>query len=260
MSFTPMLKKVISSLLCCYSLVSLNSAQATIVEFQTSQGNFQVNLFDQTTPITVNNFLNYVNEQSYTNSLIHRAVPGFVVQGGGFEFTGDWPLSSLASNGAIDNEPVYSNVKGTIAMAKLGGIVNSASNQWFFNLQDNSNNLDTQNGGFTVFGQVIGDGMAVLEKISALQLCDNSGLDDIPMLDYTSQECTDKAVPGLENFVVVEQITIVDSSEVTDADLTKIENTLIDQVTPPTQPEPSSGGGAMYWLLALLSLPLLRKK
>lgn len=255
-----MLKKIISSLLCCYSLVSINSAQATIVEFQTSQGNFQVNLYDQTTPITVNNFLNYVNEQSYTNSVFHRAESDFVVQGGGFEFAGNWPLSPLTSNGAIDNEPVYSNVKGTIAMAKLGGIVNSATRQWFFNLQDNSTNLDTQNGGFTVFGQVIGDGMAVLEKISALQLCNNSGLNDIPMVDYTSEQCSESVVPGLENFVVLEQVVIVDSSEVTDADLTKIENTLIDQVNPPTQPEPSSGGGAVYWLLTLLGLPLLRKK
>ena len=128
-------------------------SMATIVEFETSQGNFKVNLHDQTTPITVANFLKYVNDGDYTDTVIHRVEPVFVMQGGGFKFPGDFPLTAIDTDSAIQNEPVYSNVRGTIAMAKVGGNVNSATSQWFVNLANNaggSSQLDTQNGGFTV--------------------------------------------------------------------------------------------------------------
>mgnify|MGYP003647015936 FL=1 len=243
-----------------FSLTSL--VNATVVEFQTSQGPIQVNLFDQTTPNTVDNFLQYIDEQHYTNSVIHRVAPGFVVQGGGFTFEGNWPLTRLAANPSVINEPVYSNVKGTIAMAKLGDNPNSATDQWFFNLKDNNTgaadkgNLDLQNGGFTVFGQVIGDGMAIVGKIAGLTLCQ-----DIPMTDYSSQNCSDLTTPGIENFVLINQIDIVDPSEVTDADLNPVKNTLITPTIDPT-PTPdnvsSSGGGSFAWftLLCLLSLSM----
>ncbi len=222
-----------------------NFVSATIVEFETSQGNFQVNLFDQTTPKTVANFLQYIDENHYTNSVIHRVEPNFVMQGGGFSFEGSWPsLTPKATNAAVINEPVYSNIKGTIAMAKLGGNPNSATDQWFFNLSNNSSNLDVQNGGFTVFGQVIGEGMTVVEKIATLSLCRS-----IPMVNYSSQNCTDKTVPGLENFVVIYQIVIVDSSAVTDASLNPAKNTLINKSR---SSRPSSGGGSLGWLSLML--------
>ena len=63
-------------------------------------------------------------------------------------------MDPITTKPAVINEPVYSNVKGTIAMAKQGGNENSATSQWFFNMSDNSQNLDLQNGGFTVFGQI----------------------------------------------------------------------------------------------------------
>jgi len=246
-----MLKKIIASLVCCYSLLTTSQVNATIVEFQTSQGNFQVNLYDTTIPITVQNFLSYISEQHYTNSVVHRVSPNFIVQGGGYTFSGNWPLTKLTTKSSIANEPVYSNVKGTIAMAKLDANEDSATSQWFFNLKDNSSNLDLQNGGFTVFGQVIGDGMQVIDKISQLGLCANSYLEAIPMVNFPSADCNSLSVPGIENFVVIEQIIIIDSSTVTDADLAPKENTLIDTVQPPVTP--SSGGGSIYWLIALLS-------
>lgn len=254
-----MLKKTLlkkSALLTLFLSCNLSFSsvsQATIVEFKTSQGDFKVNLFDQTTPVTVDNFLSYVNDLHYSDSVVHRVSPDFVVQGGGYSFSGDWPLTALNPNPAIQNEPVYSNVKGTIAMAKKGGNSDSATNQWFFNLNDNSSNLDLQNGGFTVFGQVIGDGMGVIEKIAQLELCNNGSLAGIPVVDYSSDDCTNKTVPGVENFVTIEQIVIIDSSEVTDADLTPKKNTLITQ---PVEPAPSpSSGGSLGWLsLGLLAL------
>jgi peptidyl-prolyl cis-trans isomerase A (cyclophilin A) len=199
-----------------------NQAQATIVEFQTSQGSFQVNLFDQSTPQTVSNFLTYVDTAHYTDSVVHRAVSDFIVQGGGYAFEGAWPLTALTPNDAVANEAVYSNIRGTIAMAKKGGDINSATNQWFFNLNDNSDNLDRQNGGFTVFGQVIGDGMQIIDKIAELELCNFNQLEGIPMVIEDGQTCADMNAPGLNNFVVVENITIIDSSEVTDSTLTPL--------------------------------------
>jgi len=247
--------KLLITCVLAISFVMTSKANATIVEFQTSHGNLQVNLFDTTTPKTVENFLNYVNDLHYTNSVVHRVVPGFVIQGGGFTFTGNWPLTDIPANAAIQNEPIYSNVKGTIAMAKLGSSKDSATDQWFFNVANNSSNLDLQNGGFTVFGQIIGDGMAVLDAIAELGLCNNGNLQGIPMVNYSSEDCTNKTVPGIENFVVVEQIVIVDSSTATDANLSPAKNTLINK-----EPENNdSSGGAIAWLILCL-LPITSRK
>ena len=119
---------------------------------------------ERATKKTAKNFLNYVNQGLYNGSIIHRAVPDFVIQGGGFSVAeGVSPIESL---GPLKNEPGNSNVRGTVAMAKIGGDPNSATNQWFINLNDNSDNLDEQNGGFTVFGEVLGSGMEVADFIS----------------------------------------------------------------------------------------------
>jgi peptidyl-prolyl cis-trans isomerase A (cyclophilin A) len=135
-----------------------------------------VELFDQpgegrtrTTPATVANFLSYVDGGHYGNTFIHRSVPGFVVQGGGFNVTGS-PISinNVTQFPSVVNEPGNTNVRGTIAMAKLGSDPNSATNQWFFSLADNSANLDNQNGGFTAFGRVLGNGMAAVDAMAAV--------------------------------------------------------------------------------------------
>ena len=148
------------------------SSFATVVEFTTSQGNFKVNLHDETTPETVANFLKYINDGDYNNTVVHRVVPDFVMQAGGFEFTGGFPLTPIATDSAIINEPVFSNVRGTIAMAKVANNENSATSQWFVNLSDNSGGtaeLDTQNGGFTVFGEVI-EGLENIDNLSLIHI------------------------------------------------------------------------------------------
>ena len=110
-------------------------------------------LFSNRTPVTRQNFLNYVAGGAYVNSVIHRSVPGFVIQGGGFTFNGT-AFSSVPTYPPIVNEFGISNTLGTVSMAKVGGNPNSATSQWFVSLGANSANLDSQNGGFTVFGRV----------------------------------------------------------------------------------------------------------
>lgn len=256
-----MLKKILYSTMLLASVTF--SVNATIVEFDTTQGVIQVNLFDQTTPETVANFLQYIDANHYTNSLVHRVSTGFVIQGGGYTFEGAWPLTRLTTNASVINEPIYSNVKGTIAMAKLSSSVNSATDQWFFNLANNANNLDVQNGGFTVFGQVIGDGMTVIEKIAQLKLCNAGSLEGIPMVVDEGQQCADLSAPGIENFVVINNMTIVDSSQVTAADLDPVKNTLLTQTTNTNNNsggDSSSSGGTVIWLsiFSLLSISIRR--
>ena len=143
------------------------AAMATIVEVETDLGTVEINLYDNATPATVTNFLNYVNSGAFTDSIFHRSVPGFVIQGGGFITDINAQVSEIMTNPAVTNEPVYSNVRGTIAMAKLGNDPNSATSQWFINLANNAANLDDQNGGFTVFGEVTA-GMDVVDTIAGL--------------------------------------------------------------------------------------------
>jgi cyclophilin family peptidyl-prolyl cis-trans isomerase len=113
----------------------------------------------------------YVNAGRYNQSVLHRSLPGFVIQVGGFGLNGN-TVVPVPTNAAVPNEPGISNLRGTVAMAKLGSSPDSATSQWFINLEDNSQNLDAQNGGFTVFGRVLGNGMAVADRIAALPTYD----------------------------------------------------------------------------------------
>ena len=168
-------------------LLSVQSASATTVRVITSLGDFSIELFDNFTPITVANFLNYVNSGSFDGTAIHRSIPGFVIQGGWLSFNeATNNLDQIAVDAAIQNEPKFSNTRGTVAMAKVGGDPNSATSQWFVNLANNSANLDDQNGGFTVFGRVIGNGMTVVENIAAQPTFTIAGITDFPLINLSN--------------------------------------------------------------------------
>ncbi len=141
----------------------------TIVRFDvntegTTFGTIDLELFDQEKPETVKNFLLYVYSGVYSNLMIHRAVSNFVIQAGNVRLKDPKSTAAFTSfipgrdYGEITNEysvgATLSNVFGTIAMARAGGQTNSASADWFINLKDNTD-LDTVDGGFTVFGRVI---------------------------------------------------------------------------------------------------------
>lgn len=171
---------------------------ATIVRYETVLGNVDVRLYDTATPQSVQNFMNYVNDDDWDNTLIHRSISGFVVQGGEFTYTNQDGLNDVPTDSAVQNEPGISNLRGTISYAKLSGDPNSATSQWFFNLADNSANLDNQNGGFTVFGRVLGDGMQIVDAIAALPtttvvLYNKQGqlirvLEDLPAVNWPATE------------------------------------------------------------------------
>jgi len=170
-------------LLVLICLLAAEFARAgTLAQFRTVFGEIDVELYDSQKPVTVRNFKALVESGAYENTFFQRVQPGFVAQGGGFYiinpfstnfFGPPWSLlGQVPGFGNITNEfgvgPKFSNTNGTIAMAKLGGDPNSASTEWFFNLADNSANLDNQNGGFTVFGHVLGGTNAVLQLFNSI--------------------------------------------------------------------------------------------
>lgn len=110
-------------------------------------------IFSNRTPITRQNFLKYVTDGDYNNSFVHRSVPGFVIQGGASRVINN-SIQAVPTDPPISNEFGISNTLGTISMAKLGGDPDSATSQWFVSLGANSDILDPQNSGFTVFGRM----------------------------------------------------------------------------------------------------------
>jgi cyclophilin family peptidyl-prolyl cis-trans isomerase len=144
----------------------------TLVQFRTVFGDMEVELYDQDKPVTVQNFLNYIKSGRYQNEFAHRLVPSFVIQGGGFTLVSN-SISAIPTYPPITNEfgvgRQFSNVFGTIAMAKVGGDTNSATSQWFFNITNNAF-LDAPNTNnfFVVFGHVIA-GTNVLNVMNRFQ-------------------------------------------------------------------------------------------
>jgi cyclophilin family peptidyl-prolyl cis-trans isomerase len=140
------------------------------VRIYTPIGNVDLELYDEDKPITVQNFLQYVTEGRYDRTFAHRLEPNFVLQGGGYGLSQTNQLTHIETHAAIQNEysvgTTYSNTEATIAMAKVDGNPNSATSEWFINLKDNSAELDSQNGGFTVFGHVIA-GLDVLQRLKS---------------------------------------------------------------------------------------------
>lgn len=235
-----------------------NYASATIVQFQTNLGNFEVNLFDQQTPITVANFLDYAESEAYNHQIVHRSVPNFIVQGGGFRLETDDELEVLPipTDSAIVNEAKFSNVRGTLAMAKLDGDPDSATSQWFINLNNNAASLDQQNGGLTVFGQVLDDGMSVLDTISELNRFNLGGaFTSTPLIDYTAADALDNLAVAQDNYVKISHILVIDAAINTAENLSPVE--IVKMSDQPSANDTGGGGPADFLILAALGILLL---
>ncbi|MEO8308612.1 MAG: peptidylprolyl isomerase [Pseudomonadota bacterium] len=151
-----------------------------MVRFETSLGSFTLELDADKAPITVENFLSYVDEGFFDGLIFHRVIPGFMIQGGGFS-----PDMSQKKNRApIKNEATngLKNARGTIAMARTSE-VNSATAQFFINLSDNAF-LDNAPGnfGYAVFGKVV-DGIDTIDRIAKERTSRRKGHDDVPATD-----------------------------------------------------------------------------
>ncbi|MEQ8209789.1 MAG: peptidylprolyl isomerase [Lacipirellulaceae bacterium] len=169
-------------------------ARATVVRFDSVLGAIDVRLFDAATPISTQNIINYINDGDYEDNFVHRSVPGFIIQAGGFNFPEGVGVQNVPTDPPILNEFGITNIRGTIAYAKVGPpegqppnptTINSATSGFFFNLADNASNLDNQNGGFTVFGRVVGNGMAVADAIANLPRVNAGGaFTTLPVIDF----------------------------------------------------------------------------
>ncbi|BFM49273.1 peptidylprolyl isomerase [Marinomonas sp. THO17] len=139
-------------------------AQATQVDIVTSQGTIRVDLNEQAAPKTVANFLRYVDEGFYDNTIFHRVIRGFMIQGGGF--TKDMERKSTHKAVAYEGDNGLANNRGTLAMARTQD-PNSATSQFFINQVDNSflNHGARGGAGYTVFGNVV-TGMEVIDNIA----------------------------------------------------------------------------------------------
>ncbi len=201
-----------TTLFACLFFLANNTQANSIACFNTNMGQFCIELFETQTPLTTANFLNYINSDAYTNGIFHRSVRDFVVQGGGFKIIDSVDgkkLSPVNTFTPITNEFKISNTRGTVAMAKLSGNPNSATSQWFVNLADNSLNLDNQNGGFTVFGRVIFDGMEVIDAIGKLPIANLGG-----SLAATPTIGTSGSSISTDNLVQITQVEVTDATGV----------------------------------------------
>jgi len=166
-------------------------SQSNVVKLETSMGNIVIKLDEQAAPVTVENFLGYVEAGFYDGVIFHRVIPGFMIQGGGFtqqmveKDTRD-PIVNEAKTG-------LSNMRGTISMARSSD-PDSATAQFFINHKDNDflDYIDTSQAGYAAFGKVT-EGMDVVDAIAAVETTTRNGMEDVPVEPVTIQSA--KVVP-----------------------------------------------------------------
>jgi peptidyl-prolyl cis-trans isomerase B (cyclophilin B) len=170
-------------ILCCTMQTSHSSTQgkSTMVKLHTNMGVITLQLDDEKAPDTVKNFLEYVNSGFYTNTIFHRVIGNFMIQGGGFEPG----MKQKKTNAPIKNEAANGlrNDKYTVAMARTGD-PHSATAQFFINVKDNNFlNYPGQDGwGYCVFGKVV-EGKDVVDAIRNVKTGNRMGFQDVPLED-----------------------------------------------------------------------------
>ncbi|MGE0756471.1 MAG: peptidylprolyl isomerase [Pirellulaceae bacterium] len=168
-----------------------HAAENPVVELDTTQGKIVIELQQDKAPISVKNFLSYVEKKHFDGTIFHRVIPNFMIQGGGFTTSMDQkptgqPIRNEATNG-------LKNERGTVAMARTG-VVDSATSQFFINHTDNAflNHQGEQNYGYAVFGKVI-EGMDVVDKIAAVPTTTRGGHQNVPVEPVEIKSATVRA-------------------------------------------------------------------
>jgi peptidyl-prolyl cis-trans isomerase A (cyclophilin A) len=174
------------------SLCAQEKAGNPMVLVKTSMGSFKIELFAKEAPVTVKNFLTYVDKKFYDGTIFHRVMPGFVIQGGGFDKnmvqkTTLSPIQNEAKNG-------LNNLRGTLSMARTNDI-NSATSQFFVNLKSNAalDHVSDAQFGYAVFGKVV-QGMDVIDKIAAVATGNKGPHQNVPVKPIIIESMT-RAVP-----------------------------------------------------------------
>jgi peptidyl-prolyl cis-trans isomerase B (cyclophilin B) len=151
-----------------------------VVVMKTSKGDIKIELFEKKAPITVGNFLQYVDDEFYNDTIFHRVISGFMIQGGGFD--SNMEQKDTRSPIEIESDNGVRNDRGTIAMARTMD-PNSATAQFFINLVDNDflnfKSADIQGYGYAVFGKVI-EGLDVVDEIASVKTGMAAGHQDVP--------------------------------------------------------------------------------
>ena len=149
-----------------------------MITISTNHGDIVVELFEEKAPISCENFRQYIDEDFFADTVFHRVIPNFMIQGGGF--TAD--MSQKPTRDPIKNEADNgeSNSRGTLAMARTA-VVDSATSQFFINLRDNDFlNHGGRDFGYAVFGKVV-EGMEIVDAIAAVPTDSRGGHQDVPV-------------------------------------------------------------------------------
>ncbi len=169
---------------------SKQGADMVTVTMETNKGVITLELDKAKAPDSVENFITYARSGHYDGTVFHRVIPGFMIQGGGF----DTNMQQKATNPPIKNEATngLKNNKGTVAMARTN-VPDSATSQFFINLKDNDflnhTSPTPQGWGYTVFGKVT-DGMDVVESIEKVSTANKGGHQDVPVTDVIIEKVT----------------------------------------------------------------------
>jgi len=158
-----------------------------MITIKTNHGDIAVELLEDKAPVSCENFRQYATDGHFNDTIFHRVIPNFMIQGGGMNAT----MASKPTRDPIKNEADNgeSNVRGTLAMARTG-VVDSATSQFFINLSDNDFlNNGTRDFGYAVFGRVT-DGMDVVDTIAAVATGSSGGHQDVPLDTVTILEVT----------------------------------------------------------------------
>ena len=150
------------------------------VRLTTSKGPIVVELDPAKAPVSSENFLKYVDEGHYDGTIFHRVIEGFMIQGGGF--TTDMRQKPTGTGIANEWKNGLKNLRGTIAMARLGGQPNSATAQFFINVVDNAflDRAQPDGAAYAVFGKVV-EGLEVVDQIRKVRTGNRAGHQDVPV-------------------------------------------------------------------------------
>jgi cyclophilin family peptidyl-prolyl cis-trans isomerase len=166
-------------ILVCCTAPPLLAQGGPVIVLETSKGVVKIELLPEEAPKTVENFLRYVDAGFYADTVFHRVIPKFVVQGGGF--TPELDLKPTFEPTAIETKNGLANDRGTVAMARMDD-KDSATSQFFINLANNDTlNRSGFSFGYTVFGRVV-EGMEVVDAIAGVQTSKRGMMDDVPIL------------------------------------------------------------------------------